>query len=107
MHGGRAGGAGILDPARALEAQIGRGLQHQRGGEVLRREAGVEMTEHDLVDVAGGDAGIGQRLLRDPHDQALDRLAFEAAERGMGPAHDASSHGGLLFFGPTGNSCPL
>ena len=38
MHGGRAGRAGVLDPRRALEAQIGRGLQHQRGGEILRRE---------------------------------------------------------------------
>ena len=64
MHGGRAGGAGILDPGRALEAQIGRGLQHQRGGEILRREAGVEMAEHDLVHIGGRDAGIGERLGR-------------------------------------------
>ena len=83
MHGRRAGGAGILDPRGALEAQLGRGLQHQRGGEVLRREAGVEMAEHDLVDVAGGDAGVRQRRGRDPHDQALDGLAFEPAEGGV------------------------
>src|SRR5712691_8033964 len=93
VHRGRAGGAGILDPARALEAQIGRSLQHQRGGKILRREAGVEMAEHDLVDVARLDPGIGQRLARDPDDQALDRLAFEAPELRVRPAHDASRHG--------------
>ena len=98
MHGGRAGGAGILDPGGALEAQIGRGLQHQRGGEILRREAGVEMAEHDLVDVAGGDAGVRQRRARDPHDQAFDRLPFEPAERGMSPSDDAGSHDDLLLF---------
>ena len=100
MHRGRTRGAGILDPARALEAQIGRGLKHQRGGEILRREPGVEMAEHDLVDVGGGNPGVRERLLRDPYDQALDRLALKSAEGGMGPANDASSHGVLLLFGP-------
>ena len=55
MHRGGAGGAGVLDPGGALEAQIGRGLQHQRSGEILRRKAGIEMAEHDLVDVLGRD----------------------------------------------------
>ena len=95
MHGGRAGGAGVLDPHRALEAQFRRGLQHQRGGEILRREAGVEVAEHDLVDIARPDPGVGQRLARDPHDQALDGFAFEPAELGMGPSDDASGHGVL------------
>jgi hypothetical protein len=41
----RAGGAGVLDPGdRPLEAQLGVGLQHQRRGEALRREAGVPRT---------------------------------------------------------------
>ena len=92
MHGGRTGGAGILHPRRALEAQIGRSLQHQRGGEILRREAGIEMAEHDLVDVLGRDAGVGQRLARDPHNQAFDSLTGELAERRMGPSDDAGGH---------------
>jgi hypothetical protein len=100
MHGGRTGGAGVLDPAGALEAQIRRGLKDQRGGKILGREAGVEMAEHDFVDVAGGDPGIGERLRRHPHDQALDRLSLEPAEGGVGPANDASRHGSLLLFRP-------
>jgi hypothetical protein len=76
MHRGRAGGAGVLDPARALEAQVGRGLEHQRGSEILRRKPGVEMAEHDFVDIGGGNAGIGERIPGDPYDQALNRLAL-------------------------------
>jgi hypothetical protein len=52
--------------------------------------------EHDLVDVAGVDPGIGQCPLRNPYDQTFERLAFEAAEGSMGPTHDTSGHGGLL-----------
>ena len=63
MHRGGTGGAGVLDPGRALEAQVGRGLQHQRGGEILRRKAGIEVAEHDLVDVGRRDPGIGQRAV--------------------------------------------
>ncbi len=96
MHRGRAGGAGILHPGGALEAQISRGLQHQRRGEILVREPGIEVTQHDLVDVARPDPGVAERLLRDPDHQALDRLSLEASELGMGPTHDASRHGSLL-----------
>ena len=92
VHGGGAGRAGILHPQRALEAQIRRGLQHQRSGKILRREARIEVAEHDLVDVAGLDAGVGQRPVGDPHDQALHRLAVEPAEGRMRPAHDAARH---------------
>ena len=53
------------------------------------------MSEHDLVDVGRRDAGIGERAGRDPHDQALDGLALELAERRMGPSDDASGHGTL------------
>ena len=93
VHRGRAGGAGILDPGRSLEAQIGRGLQHQRRGEILRREARVEMAEHDLVDFARPNAGIHQRLARDPHDQAFDRLTLKLPEAGVRPSDDAGGHG--------------
>jgi hypothetical protein len=99
MYRGRAGGTGVLDPARALEAQVGRSLEHQRGSEILRREPGVEMPEQDLVDIGSGNPGIGERLLGDAHDQALDRLALEPAEGRMSPANDASRHGALLSFG--------
>src|SRR5207248_9271163 len=50
MYRRRTGGAGIFNPRGRLEAQFGVGLQHQRGRKILRREAGVEMPEHDLVD---------------------------------------------------------
>ena len=53
MHGRRTGRAGVLNARGRLEAQFGVGLQHQRGREILRREAGIEMPEHDLVDVFG------------------------------------------------------
>ena len=92
MHGGGAGGAGVLHPRRALEAQIGRGLQHQRSGEILRREAGIEMAEHDLVDVLGGDAGICERFARHFDDEAFDGLVGELAEWRVRPSHDAGSH---------------
>ena len=61
VHGGRAGGAGVLDPGRGLEAQGGIGLEHERAGEVLGDEAAVEMAEPDLVDLGRLDAGIGDR----------------------------------------------
>ena len=92
MHGGGAGGAGIFDPGGALEAQIGRRLQHQGSGKILRRKAGIEVAEHDLVDVLGGDTGIRQRFAGNLDDEAFDRLAGELAERGMRPAHDAACH---------------
>ncbi len=96
MHGGGAGGAGILDARRPLEAQIGGGLQHQRGGEILWRKPGVEMAEHDLVHVLGGDACVGHRLGRDAHDQAFDALAIKLTKRGVGPANDCRGHFPLL-----------
>ena len=94
MHRGRSRGAGVLHPRRRLEAQLRIGLQHQRGGKILRREAGVEMPEHDLVDVGGRDAGIGQRFVRHPDHEALDRLGVEFPERRMRPSDDAGCHGG-------------
>ena len=51
LHGGGAGGAGILDAGRGLEAQGIIGLEHEGGGEILGAEAGIEMAEHDLVDI--------------------------------------------------------
>src|SRR6476659_4927291 len=54
------------------------------------------MPEHDLVDIRGGDPGIGKRLGRHPHDQALDGLTLETPEGGVCPANDASGHGHLL-----------
>src|SRR3954471_19200197 len=54
------------------------------------------MPKHDLVDIRGGNPGIGERLGRDPHDQALDGLALEAPEGGVSAANNASGHGDLL-----------
>jgi len=67
-------------------------LQHEGGGEILRRKAGIEMAEHDFIDVLGRDIGIGERRIGHPHNQAFDGLAFEPAELAMRPAHDGSSH---------------
>ena len=92
MHGGRAGGAGVLHPRRALEAQIGRGLQDQRGGKILGGKPGVEMPEHDLVDVFCGDSGVGQRLAGNLHDQAFDRFTGKFAEGSVGPTDDTGRH---------------
>ena len=55
MDGGRSGGAGILNPRCALEAQVRRGFQHQGRGKILRREAGVKVSEQNLVDVGSRD----------------------------------------------------
>ena len=96
MHGRRTGGAGVLDARRALETQVGGSLQHQRGGEILRGKAGVEMPEHDLVDVLGGNAGVGQRFVRHAHDQAFDALAGQFTEGCMGPADNRRCHRSLL-----------
>ena len=65
MNGRGTGGAGILDARRALEAQIRRRLQNQRGGEILRRKAGIEVAQHDLIDIGGRNAGIGKGIGRD------------------------------------------
>ena len=93
MHRRRAGGAGIFHPRRAFKAQIGRGLEHQRGGEILRREAGIEMAQHDFIDVFRRNAGIGQSIAGNTHDQAFDGLAAQFAEVAMRPADDARGHG--------------
>jgi hypothetical protein len=96
MDRGGTGRAGVLDPRGALEAQVRRGLQHQRSGKILLREPGVEMPEHDLVDIGGRDAGIVKRIRGNPYDQALDRFGVEPPERCVCPSHDAAGHGGLL-----------
>src|SRR5712691_6926560 len=94
MHRRRTGRAGVLDPCRRLEPQLRIGLQHQRCGEILRREAGVEMPEHDFIDVSSGDAGVRQRVGGNPDHQALDGLGIELAEWRMRPSDDAGCHGG-------------
>ena len=50
------------------------------------------MAEHDLVDVLGGETGIGQRFARDLDDEAFDGFVGELAERCVGPTHDAGGH---------------
>ena len=99
MHRRRTGGAGVLDARSRLEAQLRVGLQHQRGRKILRREAGVEMAEHDLVDVCGGNAGIGQRIGRNLDHEALDGFRVELAEWRVRPSDDAGCHGRSPCFG--------
>jgi hypothetical protein len=96
MHGGRAGGTGVLHPAGAFEAQVRRRLKHQCGGKVLGRKAGIEMPEHDLIDIAGADPGIGEGLACNSNDQALDGFTLEPPKGCVRPADDASRHGSLL-----------
>ena len=93
MHGGRAGGAGVLDPGRGLEAQGRVGLEHERAGEVLGDEAAIEVAEPDLVDVGGLEAGVGDGGGGCLDDQALRTAALVLAERQMAPADDAGGHG--------------
>src|SRR3954466_53394 len=54
------------------------------------------MTQHDLVDVLGRDAGIGQGIAGNPHNQAFHGFADQLAKGGMGPTDDAGSHLALL-----------
>src|SRR5439155_3264178 len=92
MHRRRASGAGVLDPRRWLEAQLRIGLQHQRRREILRREAGVEMPEHDLVDIGSRNAGVGERLVGNLDNEALDGFGIELSEWRMRPSDDAGCH---------------
>ena len=90
MDRGRTGGAGVLDAQRALEAQVRRRLQHQRGGEILRRKAGVEVAEHDLVDVVGANAGVGQRADWPPARSGSRPSRHRACRRAYGPSQRCS-----------------
>jgi hypothetical protein len=80
----------------AIDVKPWRGLQHQRSGKILRRKAGIEVAEHDLVDVFGLNAGVGQRFAGHFHDQAFHGFAGKLAEGGMRPTHDAGCHVALL-----------
>ena len=88
----RAGGAGILDAGRRLEAERRVGLEHQRGREFLLDEAAVHRAEKHLVDIGGRDAGIGERALRDFDDQRFDIAPLVPAEFGVRPTDDAPGH---------------
>ena len=94
VDGGGAGGAGVLDPGRGLEAQGRVGLEDERAGEVLGDEAAVEVAEPDLVDLGGLEAGVGDGGRGGLDDQALGTAALVLAERQMAPADDAGGHGG-------------
>ena len=88
MHGGAAGGAGIFHPRRALEAQIGRGLQHlQRGGETPAAEKPAlgMVAEHDLVDVLGGETRIGQRFARNFDDAGFRQFRRQVCRTAYAP----------------------
>jgi hypothetical protein len=74
-----------------LKRSAGSACSTSEAVKVLRREAGIEMAEHDLIDLVGGDAGIDQRVGRDRDDQALDGLGILLAERRMRPANDLLS----------------
>src|SRR5882762_4797901 len=51
------------------------------------------MPEHDLVDIACGNTGIGECFGRHLHHQALDGFRVELPEWRMRPSHDAGYHG--------------
>src|SRR5689334_13156283 len=50
------------------------------------------MAEHDLVDIAGADTGVIERLPRHPDDQRFDGLVVVFAKWRMGPTDDAGGH---------------
>ncbi len=95
----RTGGAGVFHARRRFEAQGRIGLQHQRGGEILRREPAIEMAEIDFIDLIGGEARIDQRILHDADDQALDRFGVKFAKGAVRPANNASGHVGIVSGG--------
>ena len=95
----RAGGAGILDPRRRLEAQRGIGLEHQRRREFLAHKAAVHRAEIDRVDIGRRDPGIGQRALRHLDDQRFDVPAVVLAEFAVRPTDDAPAHAALQSAG--------
>ena len=85
MDRGRAGGAGVLDPGRRLEAKSRIGLQHERAGKILANEAAVEVAEIDVVDVGRRDARRRpDRPLRRLDDQILDAAGPRACRTAGG-----------------------
>src|ERR1700676_1493230 len=51
------------------------------------------MPQHDLVDIGGRNAGIGDGVGGDPDDEALDGFGVELTERRVRPSDDAGCHG--------------
>jgi hypothetical protein len=90
-------GAGILDPRGALESEFRGGLQHQRGGEILRRKAGVEVAQHDLIDVRGRDSGVREGPIGHLDNETFDGGPVQPAEWRVSPTDDAAGHCGLLL----------
>src|SRR6185437_2039315 len=94
---GRTGSAGVLDPGRRLEAEVGVRLQRQRGMELLTHEAAVHVADIDDVDVLRLDPGMGDRVAGRLHDQRFAGLAIELAELAVGPTDDTGRHGNSPF----------
>ena len=92
MDCSRAGCTGVLDPGGWLETEQVVCLQDQACGEVLFAEAGVEMTQDDLVDVLRLQPGMSNGIGGHADNQALDRFAFQFAESRVSPTGDASCH---------------
>jgi hypothetical protein len=89
----RTGRARVLDPGSRFEPQLRIGLQHQRRGEILRRETGIEMPEHDLIDIGRRNAGICKRVGGDPDGQTLHGFGIELTKRRVRPSDDTGCHG--------------
>src|SRR6202171_5597674 len=65
------------------------------------------MPEHDLVDIAGGNTGVSERLVGDADHQALHGLGIELAERRMRPSDDAGCHGCSPIIAASGSGHEL
>ena len=85
---GAAGGASVLVMGGGDVRQFRHGRRHQRAFKSLPRKTVVEDADRDGIDIAGRDAGMGQRLARDPAHQALDVRVFQLAEGCMRPPDD-------------------
>src|SRR6185437_12575270 len=92
MDRGGARGTCIFDPGRTLKAQLGRSLQDQRGGKILRGKSRIKVPEHDLVDILGANPRVRKGSAGDPYNQALNGLAGKLTERRMGPTDDTGGH---------------
>jgi hypothetical protein len=76
----RSGRTGILHPCGRFEAQVWVALEDKRSGEVLGREAGIEVPEQDGVYLGCAQASIGHRPSRGFDDHALQCSVTQPAK---------------------------
>src|SRR5262249_50104436 len=84
------------NPGRSLEAKVGRGLQNQGAGKILRRKTPVEGAQNDFVYVFRINSGIGEGINNPPPNGALNGFFIRFPEGGWGPTDKEGGHLCLL-----------